>query len=59
MIIIMMMIMSVRQRRILHVAVSDRDQIEVFNILNGYADIDRYIYSHLRNIVELEVTKKH
>ena len=31
-----------------------RDQIEVFNILNGYENIDRNIFSHSRKIPELE-----
>ena len=30
------------------------DQIEVFKLLNGYENIDGYIFSHSRKIVELE-----
>ena len=30
------------------------DQIEVFKILNGYANIDRNMFSHSRRIAELE-----
>ena len=30
------------------------DQIEIFKILNGYENIDRNTFSHIRKIVELE-----
>ena len=30
------------------------DQIEVFNILNGYKNVDRNIFSHSRKIIKLE-----
>ena len=33
------------------------DQIELFNILNGYENIDRHIFYHSRKIIELEVMK--
>ena len=35
------------------------DQIEVIKIFNGYENIDRNIFSHFRNIVELEDTWSH
>ena len=35
------------------------DQIEVFNILNGYENIDRNIFSRSRKIQELEDMELH